>query len=247
MHPSWFLLATVVFAVPSRALLDLTSKIRDDQSLVALNALQTPGLEFGHFFDAAAHQSMYMTQAAVVALPPKIPFMVRVPAEPSPAYQRAFRRLMAKPEQHDYDAEVQKQAEEQKLDPRLVKAVIGAESEFSARAVSPSGAMGLMQVKPATAQDMGVAGAALFDPVANIRAGTRYLAYLFTRAWKRYRLEGADFTAAPAWLVQRVIAAYNSGPRWIAQRPLLRRTRAYVRRVMLFYGSEVSAFRKMDA
>lgn len=98
-----------------------------------------------------------------------------------------------------------------------------------------------MQVKPATADEMGVPGGTLFDPAANIRAGTRYLAYLFARAWERYHLKGVPFTKAPEWLVQRVIAAYNAGPRWVRRRPLYRQTREYVRKVLLFYRSEVSA------
>ena len=49
--------------------------------------------------------------------------------------------------------------------------------------------------------------------------------------------------SAPEWLVQRVIAAYNAGPRWVSRRPVCRRTRDYVRRVLLFYRSPVSALR----
>lgn len=101
------------------------------------------------------------------------------------------------------------------LDPALVAAVIRVESAFDHQAVSPRGALGLMQVMPATgewvAAQMGMAGfspADLHDPETNIAIGTWYLADLL-------RAFDGDLVLA--------LAAYNGGRgnvgRWIEDRP----------------------------
>lgn len=101
------------------------------------------------------------------------------------------------------------------LDPHLVLAVMHVESRFNAFALSPVGAMGLMQVMPATgaelAAELGIAwhGAqTLFDPMLNLRMGVAYLKQLESRY--------GDMATA--------LAAYNWGPGHIDQR--LRRGRA---------------------
>jgi soluble lytic murein transglycosylase-like protein len=79
----------------------------------------------------------------------------------------------------------------------LVRAVVAAESNYNAHAVSSAGAVGLMQLMPATAADYGVSSAdALFDPQTNLHAGTRHL----KRLLKKYNNEYG-----------RVIMAYNAG------------------------------------
>jgi len=77
---------------------------------------------------------------------------------------------------------------------KLVRSVMAAESGFSPRAVSPKGAIGLMQLMPATAQTLGVDAT---DPAQNVDAGTRYLRDLLLR------YDGALWHA---------LAAYNAGP-----------------------------------
>lgn len=83
-------------------------------------------------------------------------------------------------------------------DASLLKAIVYVESRFNAVAVSPKGAIGLMQLMPATARDLGVANAAtsLFDPAINLDAGARLLRQLQDRFADRPDL---------------AIAAYNAG------------------------------------
>lgn len=170
------------------------------------------------------------------------PFIVPVPgASPAaPPPPPALRRLQAGPRTMGYDALIRESAQRHGLDPRFVKAVIAGESEFVKQATSRSGARGLMQLMPATAEGVGVPAASLYRPRENIRAGTAYLAWLFEKAWKRYHLQGVEYRRAPDWLLQRILAAYNAGPRFLERRRLYRQTRAYVAKVLYFYRSALT-------
>ncbi|SPE36693.1 Putative murein lytic transglycosylase YjbJ (fragment) [Candidatus Sulfopaludibacter sp. SbA3] len=86
-------------------------------------------------------------------------------------------------------------AKRQDLDSALLRGVVQQESGFRPCAVSPKGAMGLMQLMPATASQMGVPNP--FDPVANLDAGARFLKELLVRY-------GGDLSLA--------LGAYNAGP-----------------------------------
>ena len=107
------------------------------------------------------------------------------------------------------------------LDPALVLAVIGAESGHDPLAVSPKGAIGLMQILPETAALMGLPEPA--DPANSLEAGCRYLAALLD-------IFGGD--------VELALAAYNAGPgavrRWGGVPPY-RETTTFVRRVAANY------------
>jgi soluble lytic murein transglycosylase-like protein len=118
------------------------------------------------------------------------------------------------------DGLIRRTAHKYRVDPHLVKAVVAAESNFDALAVSEKGAQGLMQLMPATAKEMGVR--APFRPSENINGGVRYLRTLLDRY--------ADLGDA--------IAAYNAGPVAVDRYggiPPYPETEAYVRRVLRYY------------
>ncbi len=173
------------------------------------------------------------------------PLLVPLPLE-SPEYRYTFKVLMNRPKTTDrFDPIILRYGEKYRLNPRLLKAIIAAESEFVERARSPKGALGLMQLAPATAGEMGVAPESLEEPEANIRAGAAYLRHLFERAWRRYRLSPSlPFSRAPLWLVERVIAAYNAGPRFLVREKLFPETTQYVRKVVLFLRGPVATLRR---
>ena len=127
-----------------------------------------------------------------------------------------------------YSEYVRVHARENGLDPALLAAVIYSESKFNARAESKSGAIGLMQLTPATAHGIAIRTGGtkfttsdLLDPEINIRYGAWYLAHLFDK----YGNE------------KLVLAAYNAGQgnvdRWRAEGEAIQfpETRAYVARV----------------
>lgn len=130
---------------------------------------------------------------------------------PSPAGPSAMRAL------------VERVAREEGVDPALAVAVMDAESGGNPRAVSPAGAMGLMQLMPDTARELGVAD--VFDPEENARAGVRYLR-------EKLREYGGSVPLA--------LAAYNAGSGAVWQHggiPPYPETRAFVERVVAEAGS----------
>jgi hypothetical protein len=120
--------------------------------------------------------------------------------------------------QTDLNDVVNEASDRYRLDPDLVNSVIKAESGFNAKAVSPKGAQGLMQLMPGTAAELGVPNA--FDPQANVDGGARYLRELL----ERYNFD-----------LVKALAAYNAGPQRVEQFggvPPYYETRAYVARIV---------------
>jgi len=124
-----------------------------------------------------------------------------------------------------YAREIAAAARDSGLDPELVHAVIAVESAYRATAVSPKGAVGLMQVLPETAQLYGVNDPARVG--ANLRAGTRHLRGLLDRFEQRLDL---------------ALAAYNAGEGAVRRHdnaiPPFPETRQYVPAVVARYRAQ---------
>jgi len=137
----------------------------------------------------------------------------------APGYKQVKHHLRAASRANDVDYE-------------LLQALIATESGFDASAVSPKGAVGLMQVMPATAQRYGVTAdkkqaveQKLADPAVNIKAGTRYLRYLLDLFPGNLEL---------------ALAAYNAGEGAVQRAgnrvPNYKETQNYVKTVMQLYS-----------
>ena len=118
------------------------------------------------------------------------------------------------------------------IDYELLQALIATESGFNASAVSPKGAVGLMQVIPPTAERFGVRASKdatvqqkLTDPRTNIAAGSRYLRYLINKFPGQLELAVASYNAGEG-AVQR---AGNKIPNYPE-------TKNYVQTVLQLYG-----------
>jgi len=126
-----------------------------------------------------------------------------------------------------YDKVIAAEAKHYGVDASLVSALIRAESNYQPRAVSRKGARGLMQLMPATANRLSLSHP--FDPVANVRAGVRYLKELLDR-----------FDHHP----ELVLAAYNAGENAVETYggiPPYRETVGYVKRILSWWTPALAA------
>jgi soluble lytic murein transglycosylase-like protein len=131
--------------------------------------------------------------------------------------------------QQDIDRAIDEAAVRHHVDPSLVRSVVKVESNFNPNAVSRKGAMGLMQLMPATARSLNLANP--FDPAENVDAGVRHLRKLLDSY-------GGN--------VPLTLAAYNAGAGAVARSagvPHFRETQDYVRRITSLYkgGAETGS------
>ena len=139
-----------------------------------------------------------------------------------PSKLRQVHALISAPPERTVDthALIRSAARRHRVPIAFVKSIIAAESNFNCNAVSPKGALGLMQLMPGTARELGADPAI---PEQNVDAGTHYLRVLMDK----YHGHANSLT--------RVIAAYNAGPRMVDRYhgvPPFRETRRYVVRVL---------------
>jgi len=123
----------------------------------------------------------------------------------------------------DYASLIQGAAQRYTVDAELLRCVLEVESGFDAAAVSPKGAMGVAQLMPGTARDLGVKNP--FDPAEAVDGAARHLRDLLARSGGRF---------VPA------LAAYNAGEGTVHRYgglPPYRETIAYIERILTLYGS----------
>ena len=142
--------------------------------------------------------------------------------------QLLYKNLNEKNKSTDINKTIDEASSGLGIDKALIKAVIKQESGFDPLATSNKGAMGLMQLMPQTAEDLGVKNP--YDIRQNIFGGSKYLKEMLTR------FKG-DLNLA--------LAAYNAGPNAVTKHggiPPYEETQNYVRQVMKFYNE----FKKFD-
>jgi soluble lytic murein transglycosylase-like protein len=145
-------------------------------------------------------------------------------AEGTPAVIKAEK----KPFKRNYSEIIHEKCRQYDVDPSLVKAMIKTESDYNPDAVSPKGAMGLMQLMPVTAREMGVYNP--YNAEQNIEGGIKYIKYLLEKF-------NGNLTLA--------LAAYNSGPTTVEKFgsvPPITETRQYVKKILTIYNKKDSTY-----
>lgn len=149
--------------------------------------------------------------------------MLKEPKESLPSSAAAANSISPSAKAMSFGPLVNETARVNEMEAALLHAVITAESNYNTRAVSRKGAIGLMQLMPATAKRYGVTD--MYDPAQNVRGGTRYLKDLLKLFNNDQRL---------------TLAAYNAGENTVARFgnkiPPYRETREYVNKVMALYN-----------
>lgn len=125
-----------------------------------------------------------------------------------------------------YDDYIEETAARYNVDPVLVQAIMKAESNFDSTAVSRAGAMGLMQLMPATAESVGVSDA--FDPMQNIDGGVRVLASMLLRWDGDVKMALASYNCGAGGVSRRGISDLDD-PEQYAKLPS--ETQGYIKRI----------------
>lgn len=135
--------------------------------------------------------------------------------------EQSLESVSGRKEEHLYHMFIIQTASHYQIDPALIKAIIMAESGYNTKAVSKSGAKGLMQLMPQTAQSLGVED--IFNPHQNITGGVQYFKHLVNRF-------NGD--------VKLALAAYNAGSKNVRNYngvPPFRATHSYIKKVIMYY------------
>ena len=165
----------------------IESKRSMAQGLIGSKRARISSLGFGAFYaNAVKSEPMFIRYRA-----PEEPEKAEKPSG-SPAVQASAPTIL---DPSEYDGLITEMSAKYGVDSNLVKSVMKSESNFRPNAISSAGAMGLMQLMPGTAGDMGVTDP--YDPEQNIEGGVKYLARMLRR------FDGD---------VALALAAYNCGP-----------------------------------
>lgn len=206
----------------------LNKKIAEIQGRLPLK-MNVPGqndTSFGAYLDeasAALESSAPVIDPKLILDPVKTQSGTKYPLV-SGSYESVYPRLSQAEIQEimpRIDAAIKTYSEQYKLDPKLVRAVIKQESGFQPFALSTSGARGLMQLMPDTAEGLGVDD--VYNIEENIKGGTQYLYY-------QLNTFGGDLELA--------LAAYNAGPNAVKKYggiPPYEQTQDYVKKVLGYY------------
>ena len=187
--PGWGWLALLAFLIPTPAMADVIELARDGSVIV--RAADRPS-------------------ALQAATDPMSIEYFQLPAE-------ALTVTVGSTAPPAYSAVVEELAEAHQISPVLLEALVWQESRWRPGAVSRAGAIGLAQLMPGTARDLGVNP---LDPAANLAGGARYL---------RQQLDRFDGD------IERALAAYNAGPGRVLRAggiPRIPETQAYVRSIV---------------
>lgn len=179
---------------------------------------------------------LFLAALAVLALAPVAGADVKVKTAPDGSKiifnesalerERRFGTRLVEVPREELAGVIDRHARAQQLEPKLVRAIIQAESGYKIEALSNKGAMGLMQLMPATARDLSVTDP--YDAEQNVRGGTAYFRAMLDRFEGRLELALAAYNAGPG-----AVDKYNGVPPY-------RETRDYVRRILtLYHGKPV--------
>ena len=211
--------ATCVFALASAALASAEIVVMTSGRTVSVKGHKTEGNSVILTLRSGGEVTCDLSLIEKI-LPDEVPHPE--PEAPRPAAQEAPRTPTGTPLLRDsvYGELIMAAAQTHGVDPILVQALIQVESNYQPRAKSHKGAMGLMQLMPATAREYRVRNA--YDPKANIDAGVRKLKTLIDK-----------------WGVDLALAAYNAGEGAVMRFkgiPPYRETQNYVSRILSIAG-----------
>jgi soluble lytic murein transglycosylase-like protein len=192
-------------------------------------------MDCNHHAQIEGRVRLYLSSGAssyIEMRPEEVTGIEQVP-DPAPlAVSREGSQSQTKLSPADLNEMLSEAGQEHNLDVDLLASVVKAESGGNARAVSRTGARGLMQLMPATAGDLGVQDS--FKPGENVRGGSTYLDALLTRYHENLALALAAYSAGPA-----AVDKYHGIPPY-------RETHVYVARVIHEFNQRVRSREAQD-